>query len=117
VNELLLWLLLVGYLTAGWSSTGRTFGKQMMGLRVIGPDGNPLRFWRALFRAILCATFFPVLLLAMVNRRNRGLEDVAFRTVVIYDWFPIPYEQPAEPSRDTLPMIETRISSVPIIRS
>jgi uncharacterized RDD family membrane protein YckC len=117
VNELLLSLLLIGYLTAGWSSTGRTFGKQMMGLRVIGPDGNPLRFWRALFRAILCATFFPVLLLAMVNRRNRGLEDVAFRTVVIYDWFPIRYEGPAEPSRDALPMIETRISSVPIIRS
>jgi hypothetical protein len=26
--------------------------------------------------------------LALVNRRNRGLEDVAFETVVIYDWLP-----------------------------
>jgi hypothetical protein len=37
---------------------------------------------------VLCATFFPVLLLALVNRRNRGLEDVVFGTVVAYDWFP-----------------------------
>jgi uncharacterized RDD family membrane protein YckC len=117
LNELLLSILLVCYLTAGWSSTGRTLGKQMIGLRVVRADGSPLRFWRALFRALLCAAFFPALLLALVNRRNRGLEDVAFRTVVIYDWFPIRYERPAEPPRDTLPMIETRISSVPIARS
>jgi hypothetical protein len=39
-------------------------------------------------RALLCASFFPALLLALLDRRNRGLEDVAFRTVVTYDWFP-----------------------------
>jgi uncharacterized RDD family membrane protein YckC len=39
-------------------------------------------------RAVLCATFFPVLLLALVNRRNQGLEDVVFGTVVVYDWLP-----------------------------
>jgi hypothetical protein len=26
--------------------------------------------------------------LALVNRRNRGLEDVVFGTVVAYDWLP-----------------------------
>ncbi len=35
LNELLAWILLVVYLTAGWWSTGRTLGKQMMGLRVV----------------------------------------------------------------------------------
>jgi uncharacterized RDD family membrane protein YckC len=88
LNELMVWIILVVYLTAGWGSAGRTLGKQMMGLRVVCSDGSRLRFWRAFLRAVLCATFFPVLLLALVSRRNRGLEDVAFGTVVAYDWFP-----------------------------
>jgi uncharacterized RDD family membrane protein YckC len=117
LNELLLWILLVVYLTAGWWSTGRTVGKQIMGLRVVRSDGSPLRFLRALLRALLCASFFPVLLLALVNRRNRGLEDIALRTAVIYDWLPKNYEQLAEPSADPQLTIEPLISSVPIVRS
>ena len=117
LNGLLAWILLVVYLTAGWWSTGRTLGKQLMGLRVVCSDGSPLRFLRALLRALLCASFFPVLLLALVNRRNRGLEDVAFGTVVTYRWLPTSYEPLAEPSIDAQPMIETRLSSVPIVRS
>jgi uncharacterized RDD family membrane protein YckC len=116
LNELLMWILLVVYLTAGWS-TGRTLGKQMMGLRVVRSDGSPLRFLRALFRALLCASFFPALLLALVNRRNRALEDVAFGTVVTYDWLPTSYEPLAEPSANVQPMIATHSSSVPILRS
>jgi hypothetical protein len=54
---------------------------------------------------------------ALVNRRNRGLEDVAFRTVVTYDWLPTSYEPLAELSIDAQPMIEVRQSSVPIVRS
>jgi uncharacterized RDD family membrane protein YckC len=117
LNELLLWVILVVYLTAGWSSTGRTLGKQMMGLRVVGSDGSPLRFFLAFFRALLCASFFPALLLALVNRRNRGLEDVAFRTVVTYDWLPKNYEPIAEASVIAQPTSETRSTSVPIVRS
>jgi uncharacterized RDD family membrane protein YckC len=116
LSEMLVWILLVAYLTAGWS-TGRTLGKQMMGLRVARADGSPLRFLRALFRAVLCASFFPALLLALVNRRNRGLEDVAFRTVVTYDWLPTSYEPQVELAIDAQPIIDTRISSVPIARS
>jgi uncharacterized RDD family membrane protein YckC len=117
LNALLEWILLVAYLTAGWWSTGRTVGKQIMGLRVVGSDGSPLRFWRALFRALLCASFFPVLLLALVNRRNRGLEDIVFGTVVTYDWLPQIDHPQAEPSEDARPMIEARIASVPVVRS
>jgi uncharacterized RDD family membrane protein YckC len=117
LNELLLWILLVAYLTAGWWSTGRTLGKQMTGLRVVRSDGSPLRFLRAFFRALLCASFFPALLLALVNRRNRGLEDVACRTVVTYDWLPASHEPPVAPAREAQPIIEARISSVPIVRS
>jgi uncharacterized RDD family membrane protein YckC len=117
LNALLEWILLVTYLTAGWWSTGRTFGKQIMGLRVLSSDGSPLRFWQALFRALLCASFFPVLLLALVNRRNRGLEDIVFRTVVTYDWLPQIDQPQADGSIDARPMIEPGISSVPIVRS
>lgn len=117
VNELLVWILLVVYLTGGWLSTGRTLGKQMMGLRVVRSDGTPLRFFQALFRALLCASFFPALVLALVNRRNRGLEDVAFGTVVTYDWLPRRYEPLAKSSKDAQPILEARLSSVPIVRS
>lgn len=92
LNETLVWVILVAYLTAGWGTAGRTFGKQVMGLRVIRSDGSRLRLPRAFLRAILCASFFPVLLLALLDRRNRGFEDVAFGTAVAYDWFP---EEPA----------------------
>ncbi len=112
LNALLDWTFLVLYLTAGWS-TGRTLGKQMMGLRVVRSDGSPLGFLRAFFRALLCASFFPALLLALVNRRNRGLEDVAFRTVVIYDWLPTSYKLLAERSIGAQPVIEMR----PVISS
>jgi len=87
-NGTLLWILLVAYLTASWGSSGRTLGKQVMGLRVFRSDGTALTLRRAFLRAVLCASFFPGLLLALLNRRNRGLEDVAFSTVVTYDWLP-----------------------------
>ena len=74
LNVLILWIVLVVYLASGWHIAGRTLGKQMMGLRVVFSNGSRLRFPRALLRATLCATFFPVLLLALVDRRNRGLE-------------------------------------------
>jgi uncharacterized RDD family membrane protein YckC len=92
LNETVVWVILVAYLTAGWGTAGRSVGKQVMGLRVIRSDGSHLRLPRAFLRAILCATFFPVLLLALLDRRNRGLEDIAFGTAVAYDWFP---EEPA----------------------
>jgi uncharacterized RDD family membrane protein YckC len=117
LNELLVWILLVAYLTAGWWSTGRTPGKQIMGLRVIRSDGSHLRFFRALSRALLCASFFPVLFLALVNRRNRGVEDLAFGTVVIYDWLPETHELLAEPSVDGQPKMHARTSSVPVLRA
>jgi uncharacterized RDD family membrane protein YckC len=116
LNELLVWILLVGYLTAGWWSSGRTFGKQMLGLRVVRSDGSPLRFCRSLFRALLCASFFPVLLLALVSRRNRGLEDVVVGTVVTYDWLPASYEALAVPSMDAQAMIEVHHSADPVVQ-
>jgi hypothetical protein len=57
---------------------------------------------------------FPVLLLALVNRRNRGLEDVVFGTVVAYDWLPGGTEPLTVGKMDAQIEIEVRETSVPI---
>jgi uncharacterized RDD family membrane protein YckC len=82
------WVIIVLYLTAGWGGTGRTIGKSVMGLRVIGPKGQPLRPRRAFARALVCASLAWVLLWVLVSRRNAGLHDILLRTTVVYDWSP-----------------------------
>jgi uncharacterized RDD family membrane protein YckC len=114
LNEAMLWVLLVAYLTAGWASAGRTLGKQIMGLRVVCSDGSRLHVRRAFLRAALCATVFPVLLLALVSRRNRGLEDMVFQTVVVYEWLPEGTERLAVPQMEGTMEIEVRDVSAPI---
>ena len=87
-NALAIFWILVIYLALGWGSTGRTIGKQLMGLRVVRSDGRSLTPRQAFVRALFCAAFYPGLLLALVDRRNRSVQDVACRTVVVYDWIP-----------------------------
>ena len=73
-----------------WSSTGRTYGHHMMGLRVVGPHGDRLSPPRALLRAVLCVGFPIGLLWCAVSRSRRSVQDVLVRTSVIYDWQPHP---------------------------
>ena len=89
------WLLLltaglvvsVTYLTVAWTITGRSYGKAVMGLRVLGPFGR-LRLPGAFLRALAC-TLFPIgLLWCAVSPANRSLQDVVLRTSVVYDWTP-----------------------------
>ena len=69
---------------------GRTFGKAVVGLRVVGEDGSTLTGGRALVRTIA----FPVsaailgigLLLILFHRRHRALHDLIAGTAVVYDW-------------------------------
>lgn len=81
-------VVLVVYLALGWGSTGRTLGKQLMGLRVVRADTRPLGPRDALWRAFLCAVFHLGLLVALVHRRSQSLQDLICRTVVVYDWIP-----------------------------
>jgi uncharacterized RDD family membrane protein YckC len=76
------------YLGLGWGSTGRTAGKQLMGLRVVRRDARALTGPAAFGRAFLCAIFFPGLLLALLHRRNQSLQDLICKTAVVYDWIP-----------------------------
>jgi len=92
------WLVVVLYLGSGWSTTGRTVGKTVLGLRVLTADGKPLAPPRAFARALLCASFYPGLLWIIVSPKNAALHDVAFRTQVIYDWSTVPIVETAGPA-------------------
>lgn len=75
------------YLTAGWSGTGRTIGNSIMGLRVVQSDGRRVHVVRAFLRALFCVMLWMVTLpWVIVSRRNAGIHDHVFRTVVLYDW-------------------------------
>jgi len=76
----------IGYFTMTWSTSGRTPGDQMMGLRVTDRNGHTLHIGLSLLRAVLCVLFPFGLLWAGVSRENRSVQDIILRTSVIYDW-------------------------------
>ena len=82
------WLLLIAYLTIGWANTGRTFGKTVLGLRVVGPKGEGLGLARALLRAFLCALVPIGLFWSAVSKKSESIQDLLVRTSVVYDWEP-----------------------------
>jgi uncharacterized RDD family membrane protein YckC len=80
--------LAIAYLTAGWAIAGRTVGMQVLGLRLVGRSGTPLR-------AVFCLAFPAGLLWILVSRRNASLQDLVFRSTVIYDWTYGAVDEPA----------------------
>ena len=81
-------VVLVVYLTVGWSTTGRTYGCHVMGLRVVTRQGRRLSPHVALLRAV-AYTVFPIgLFWCAGGRTHHSVQDVLFRTSVIYDWLP-----------------------------
>ena len=82
------WILLIAYLTIGWANTGRTFGKNVLGLRVVSSRDEGLPLWRSFVRASLCALFPIGLFWSAVSSRNESIQDLIVRTTVVYDWGP-----------------------------
>jgi uncharacterized RDD family membrane protein YckC len=78
-------LTLVAYWTATWAVPGRSYGGQLMGLRVVGPRGSRLHWSHAAARAVLCVLFPLGLLWVLVSPHNRSVQDVVLRTAVVYD--------------------------------
>lgn len=78
--------LLVAYLGYGWGLEGRTFGKTVMGLRVVGSDGSDLSPARGLLRALAYLVVPIGLLWSLVSDRNASLQDLVLRTAVVHDW-------------------------------
>ena len=79
-------VVMILYLTASWTASGRTYGDHLLGLRVVGWRGRRIRLVGALLRAILCVVFPIGLFWILVSRDNRSLQDVLLRSSVVYDW-------------------------------
>jgi uncharacterized RDD family membrane protein YckC len=79
-------VLAVVYLAASWSTSGRTVGAQLLGLRVERVGGERLHILRSLVRAIICVLLPVGLLVAAVDRSRRSLADFLVASVVVYDW-------------------------------
>src|SRR4051794_15507175 len=79
-------LVLTGYLAWSWTTTGRTYGDHVLGLRVVDAGGARLRLGRATLRALACALLPLGLFWVAVSRGNRSLQDLLVRSFVIYDW-------------------------------
>jgi uncharacterized RDD family membrane protein YckC len=82
----------VTYLGLSWAATGRSVGKQIAGLRVVGRTGGRLSLWRSFSRALLYVLFPAGLLWVLASRRNASVQDLVVGTAVVYDWT----YQPAE---------------------
>lgn len=72
------------YLTGCWTVSGSTAGAVTMGLRVVGRRSHRVGLLVGLLRAISCVVFPIGLLWVAVDRRRRSLQDIVFRTRVIY---------------------------------
>ncbi len=79
-------VLLTAYLAFSWAGTGRTYGGALLGVRIVNHKGATMRLPGAILRAVLCVVFPIGLLWVAVSSANRSIQDVIFRTSVIYDW-------------------------------
>jgi uncharacterized RDD family membrane protein YckC len=79
-------IIVVVMFTTSWSSTGRSTGMRLLGLRLVGRDGMTIGPARSFLRAVACLVFPLGLCWSAVSARNASLQDLLFRTSVIYDW-------------------------------
>jgi uncharacterized RDD family membrane protein YckC len=77
-----------------------SFGKGLVGLRVISADGNRPKLWQAVIRNVLksvCIIMPPLAVFALLNPYRQQLGDAVARTIVVAE----PDDgEGAEPSRD-----------------
>jgi uncharacterized RDD family membrane protein YckC len=85
-----------GFLTFGiysivaWMLVGKTVGKALMGLRVLGQDGRRVTFTQAIIRALSYyvsgLALFIGFLWVLVDDRRQAWHDKLARTIVVYEW-------------------------------
>ena len=74
------------YFVVSWTTTGRTYGDHLLGLRVVNFRGDRLLWPGAIVRAGLCVVFPIGLYWALISPTNRSVQDTLLRTSVLYDW-------------------------------
>jgi uncharacterized RDD family membrane protein YckC len=81
-------VIAVFYLASSWATSGRTVGDQLLGLRVVGRAGGPVRWWASAVRAAAYVVLPIGLAWSIVDRQNRSVQDLVLGTRVTYDWVP-----------------------------
>lgn len=72
------------YLGMCWALSGRTVGAVLLGLRVVGRDGERLRVVVAALRAAACVVFPIGLVWVAADQQRRSLQDIVLGTRVVY---------------------------------
>lgn len=81
------WTIAGLYFFGAYVGTGRTVGKQLMGVRVVNTKGRRVRPLPALVRVLIVLYLgVPSMLWILISRKNAALHDIAARTAVLYDW-------------------------------
>ena len=84
------------YWIFGWTFLGATVGKIVMGLRVVGPGGSRVGFWRSIRRVIgyfiSAFTLGLGFLWVIINQRRHDWADKLAGTSVVYAWHARPDE-------------------------
>jgi uncharacterized RDD family membrane protein YckC len=83
-STLVTFVVAVLYLTGCWTVSGSTAGAVTMGLRVAGRRSQRVRLPVGLLRAIGCVVFPIGLLWVGIDRQRRSVQDIVFRTRVVY---------------------------------
>lgn len=102
------------YCTFFWMAAGKTIGKAVMGLQVIGPKGSRITFWRAIKRYtgywISALPFFLGYFWVLINDSRQGWHDIIAGTSVIYDHDAQYSEQLLGRLARFVPRIENKVS-------
>jgi uncharacterized RDD family membrane protein YckC len=83
-STLVTFVVAVMYLTGCWTVSGSTAGAVTMGLRVVGRRSQRVSLPVGFLRAIACVVFPIGLLWVVIDRQRRSLQDIVFRTRVVY---------------------------------
>jgi len=83
-STLITFAVAVLYLPGCWEVSGRTAGTVTMGLRVVGRRSLRVAPLIALLRAVTCVLFPIGLVWVALDHNRRSLQDIVFRTRVIY---------------------------------
>ena len=83
-----LWLFV--YFAYQWTLSGKTVGMALLGIRVVGTEGDPVRARQAVIRTLALPLSFLLFGLGFIgillNRDRHALHDRFAHTVVVYSW-------------------------------